>query len=96
MAIKEKELSKGDLRKLVALRKSLGDTIANKAFAEWLANKPQAEADKVDPIATKIEEALSSFANDKKFKLGLYGYNIRRAKGRGAVSGFVASKNEKA
>jgi len=94
MAINEKALSKGDMRKLVALRKSLGDKIANKAFAEWYANKPAAQVDEVDPIATKIEEALSRYANDKKFNLGLYGYTIRRAKGKGA-SGFVAIRNEK-
>ena len=33
----EKELSKGELRKLNALRKSLGDDIAEKAFSEWYA-----------------------------------------------------------
>ena len=95
MAIDEKSLSKGEMRKLVALRKSLGDKIADKAFAEWYANKPEPQVDNVDPIATKIEEALSRYANDKKLNLGRYGYTIRRAKGKGA-SGFVAIRNEKA
>ena len=95
MAIDEKALSKGEMRKLIALRKSLGDKIADKAFAEWHANKPEPQVDKVDPVATKIEGALSRFANDKKLNLGRYGYTIRRAKGKGA-SGFVAIRNEKA
>ena len=94
MAIDEKALSKGEMRKLVALRKSLGDKIADKAFAEWYANKPAAPIDKVDPVATKIEEALSRYANDKNLNLGRYGYTIRRAKGKGAT-GFVAVRNEK-
>ena len=56
--IKESELSKGDLRKLNALRKSLGNRIAEKAFAEWYADKPAA-GNQEDPIATRIEEALA-------------------------------------
>lgn len=32
----EKTLTKGQLRKLTALRKSLGEEIANGAFAQWL------------------------------------------------------------
>ena len=34
-AIKENKLSKGELRKLAALRKSLGDEIADEAFSKW-------------------------------------------------------------
>lgn len=90
MAINESELSKGELRKLTALRKSLGDDIADKAMAEWIRTKPTAVS-LVDPVAVKIEEALASFANDKKFKLGIYGYRIVRNKGKGAA-GFVATK----
>ena len=37
----EKDLTKGQLRKLNALRKSLGDEIANGAFAEWLSTEAQ-------------------------------------------------------
>ena len=40
MAINEKSLSKGQLRKLNALRKSLGDKIADTAFAQWLKEQP--------------------------------------------------------
>ena len=95
MAINEKALNKGELRKLIALRKSLGEKIADKAFAEWFAEKPKAKAVGVDPVAVKIAEALAEFANDKSFKLGTYGYTIRRAKGRGVAPGFVAVKNMK-
>ena len=94
MAINEKTLSKGDLRKLTALRKSLGDKIADEAFAKWLAEKPEPATSMEDPITTKIEEALAKFSKDKSFNLGLYGYTVRRAKGKGA-SGFVAVRNGK-
>ena len=72
----------------------MGNDIANEAFEKWLKNKPAAVAAKEDPVAVQIEEALSRYAKDKDFKLGNYGYTIRRAKGKGA-SGFVASRNGK-
>ena len=50
--------------------------------------------DKADPIAVKIVEALAGLENDPKFRLGNYGYTIRRVRGKGR-SGFIASKNEK-
>jgi hypothetical protein len=95
MTINEKALNKGELRKLTALRKSLGEKIADKAFAEWFAEKPKTKAVGVDPVAVKIAESLAEFVNDKSFKLGTYGYTIRRAKGRGVKPGFVALKNMK-
>ena len=36
MAINEKSLTKGQLRKLSVLRKSLGGKIADQAFAQWV------------------------------------------------------------
>jgi hypothetical protein len=93
MAINEKALSKGEIRKLAALRKSLGDVIANEAMDKWLKNKPVV-TEKEDPVAIKIEEALGGLSKDKKFKLGNYGYTVRKAKGKGA-SGFVAVRNNK-
>jgi hypothetical protein len=39
--INEKRLGKGDLRKLTALRKSLGDKIADAAFVQWMAERPE-------------------------------------------------------
>ncbi len=93
MAINVKALSKGEIRKLTALRKSLGNDIADEAFAKWLTNKPS-PVELTDPIASQIEEALARFANDKKFKLGNYGYTVKKAKGKGA-SGIVVNRNVK-
>ncbi len=94
MAIEEGTLTKGQLRKLTALRRSVGDELGEEVFAKWLAQQAFASAAKADPVAVKIEEALAGFGKDRSFNLGVYGYTIRRARGKG-VSGFVATKNQK-
>ena len=92
MTINGKSLTKGQLRKLNALRKSLGDKIADRAFSQWLKEQPtKSTAVKTDPVADKIVEAISVLAKDKSFNLGRKGYVVKRAKGRGA-KGFVAEK----
>ena len=95
MGINESKLTKGQARKLNALRKSVGDALAEEVFGKWLAQQANtSDGPKPDAVASKIEEALAGFADDPTFKLGNYGYTIRRARGKGA-SGFVATKNEK-
>ena len=95
MAIDETGLTKGQVRKLNALRKSVGDDLAEEVFAKWLEREVASHAKgKPDPVAMKIVEALAGFENDAKFNLGNYGYTLRRAKGKGA-SGFIAYKIEK-
>ena len=92
MAINEKSLTKGQFRKLNALRKSIGDKLGNESFSKWL--KEQAKAapiEKSDPVADRILEALNPLSKDKTIKLGNRGYSVRRAKGKGA-SGFIVSK----
>ena len=96
MAIDETGLTKGLVRKLTALRKSVGDDLAEEVFARWLELEAASQAtSKPDPVAMKIVGALAGFENDPKFNLGNYGYTLRRAKGKGA-SDFIAYKNEKA
>ena len=95
MAIDETGLTKGLVRKLTALRKSVGDYLAKEVFAKWVEREATSKAKgKPDPVAMKIIEALAGFENDPKFNLGNHGYTLRRAKGKGA-SGFIAYKNEK-
>ena len=92
MAIKEKTLNKGQIRKLNALRKSIGVKLGEEAFGKWL--KEQAKAiPKIqsDPVAEKLLSAVKSLEKDKKIKLGNRGYVIKRAKGKGA-KGFVVQK----
>ena len=95
VAIDENKLTKGQVRKLNALRRSVGDKLGEEVFGKWLAQQASAAAaPKRDPIAVKIEEALAGFVDDRTFRLGNYGYTIRRARGKGAT-GFAATKNEK-
>lgn len=90
----ETTLTKGQMRKLNGLRRLVGDKLGEEVFSNWVEQQAAATAAKADPVATKIEKALAGFANDRSFKLGNYGYTVRRARGKGA-SGLAATKNEK-
>ncbi len=95
MAIDEKGLTKGEVRKLNALRKSIGDKLADGAFSNWLKQKTSAKSvSHVDPVAEKIAEAVKPLAKDKSINLGRYGYSIKRARGKGA-KGIVVARIEK-
>ena len=56
--IDEKALTKGELRKLNALRKSIGGDIGEKAFVEWLRKKPAAVVELEDKDAALIVDTL--------------------------------------
>jgi|TARA_B100000315_G_C14154060_1_gene397022 hypothetical protein len=95
MAIKESHLTKGQIRKLNALRKSIGDDLGEQAFSKWLKRqKSAAKGMKSDPVAEKIATSLASIAKDKSIRLGRYGYTIKRSKGKG-INGFLIYKNVK-
>ena len=91
MSIDHSTLTKGQVRKLNALRKSVGDDIAEDAFGKWMKTQTQTPKEVRDPVTDTLVAALANLQNDKSFKLGNKGYVVRRAKGRG-VSGFVAQK----
>ncbi len=91
MSIDQSTLTKGQIRKLNALRKSVGDDIAEEAFGQWLKTQSKTPKEVRDPAADALVAALSHLTSDKSFRLGRKGYVVRRAKGRGA-SGFVAQK----
>lgn len=84
--IDESNLSKGQIRKLTALRKSLGDDIADKAFAEWLKSQSSETVAKEDPISKALLEAVGPVVED--LNLGRYGYTIRRSR-----AGLTATRN---
>ena len=94
MAIKETSLNKGQIRKLNALRKSVGVKLGEDAFGKWLKEQAKAKAvAKVqsDPVAEKLLNAVKSLEKDKTVKLGNRGYVVKRSKGKGA-KGFVVQK----
>ena len=91
MTIDQSTLTKGQIRKLNALRNSVGDDIADVAFAKWMKTQTKTPKETRDPVADALVAALSHLNHDKGFKLGNKGYIVKRSKGKG-VSGFVAQK----
>ena len=91
MTMDQSTLTKGQIRKLNALRKSIGDDIAKDAFDKWMKTQTKTPKEVRDPVADALVTALSNLTSDKSFKLGTKGYVVKRSKGKGA-SGFVASK----
>ncbi len=61
----EKALTKGELRKLNALRKSVGEDVGEKAFVEWLRKKPAKVVAPEDQNAALIAETLISLIEKK-------------------------------
>jgi hypothetical protein len=51
--------------------------------------KPSAPA---DPVAQKLVDILAAYEKDTSLNLGIKGYTVKRAKGKG-TRGFVATKN---
>ena len=78
--IDEGALTKGQLRKLNALRKSVGNEIGERAFAEWFAS--QAKAEKADKNLETIVDALWPFVQQGKLQIRRGGYLVRRGRGR--------------
>ena len=80
--IDEGALTKGQLRKLNALRKSIGEELGEKAFAEWLASKSAAAGAAVDGSATLIVDTLWPMVQQGTLSIPRGGYLIRRGRGR--------------
>lgn len=79
--IDESGLTRMQLRKLNALRRSVGDDIGERAFAEWLASQAPAEA-KADGNAAAIADALWPLVQDGTLAIPRGGYRVRRGRGR--------------
>ena len=78
--IDEAALTKGELRKLNALRKSIGEELANEAFIKWYADQAGGE-DISDPNIELIENALSPLMDKIRIPRGA-AYAVRRGRGR--------------
>ena len=79
--IDESALTKGQLRKLHALRKSVGDQIGERTFAEWHASQESAGT-KADGNAAKIVDTLWPMVEQGTLAIPRGGYLIRRGRGR--------------
>ena len=77
--IDESSLTKGQRRKLNALRKSVGDEVGERAFAEWLASQPAAKA---DTNAELIVDTLWPLVQQGTLAIPRGGYLLRRGRGR--------------
>jgi hypothetical protein len=78
----EDDLSKGELRKLNALRKSLGDEIGERAFGEWLTTHADGTGETSDRNARTITEALQPLIEAGELRIPRGGYVLRRGRGR--------------
>ena len=76
----ETALSKGQLRKLDTLRKSLGRDIADEAFAKWLSQS--AELPEVDRQGEVIADALWALIQEGRLTIPRGGYVVRRGRRR--------------
>lgn len=79
--IDEGLLTKGQLRKLNALRKSVGDEIGEQAFAAWLVSQGGSAA-KADANAATIVDTLWPLVQQGTLQIPRGGYRIRRGRGR--------------
>ena len=79
--IDESGLRKGELRKLRALRKSLGTEIADRAFAEWMSLRSTGSNEE-DTNADTIVDALWPLVQEGKLTIPRGGYLLRRGRGR--------------
>ena len=78
--IDENSLTKGQRRKLNALRKSVGTEIGEQAFAAWLASQPAAAA--ADANAALIVDTLWPLVQQGALAIPRGGYLLRRGRGR--------------
>ena len=82
--IDESALTKGQVRKLTALRKSVGEEIGTRAFADWLASQEAAGA-KADSNAATIADTLWPMVQEGTLAIPRGGYLIKRGRGRVVV-----------
>ena len=80
--IDETTLTKGQLRKLNALRKSIGDKIADGAFSEWLSSQSAAAEPATDKNADLIADTLWDLVRDGRLALPRSGYLVKRGRRR--------------
>lgn len=78
-SIDQSGLTKGQLRKLNALCKSVGHEIGERAFVEWLSSQ---SAEDSDSNADLIADTLWPLVEKGDLRIPRGGYRIRRGRGR--------------
>ena len=81
--IDEITLTRGQLRKLNSLRKSVGEEIGERAFADRLSD--QATAEETDRNADVIAETLWALVREGKLRIRPGGYILKRGRRRVVV-----------
>ena len=79
--IDEGALTKGQRRKLEALRKSVGEDVGERAFVAWLETRREA-AGKADGNAAKIVDLLWPLVEEGRLAIPRGGYLLRRGRRR--------------
>ncbi len=82
----EESLTTGQLRKLTALRKSVGEKIGTRAFTQWLAAPAAKAKEPVDKNAERIASALEPLIAAENLRISRGGYLVLRGKGRVIVT----------
>ena len=82
--IDESTLTKGQVRKLNALKKSVGEEIGTRAFAAWLASQGT-EKGQPDGNAAVIVDTLWPMVQEGTLAIPRGGYLIKRGRGRVVV-----------
>ncbi len=80
------ELTKGQLRKLNALKKSVGVEIGERAFGEWLATVKVPVTPPIDKNVELIAAALEDLIANHKLIIPKTGYHLKRGRGRVIVT----------
>ena len=79
-------LTKGQIRKLNALRKSVGPDIGERAFAQWLKGVNAERGTAVDKTSAQIAEAIQAALGREGLSIPREGYLITRGRGRVIVT----------
>ena len=76
-------LTKGELRKLNSLQKSVGDTLGEATFAKWLEKRQSKSAtEPTDKNAEMIADAIMGLVESKGIRVPRGGYLVTRGRGR--------------
>lgn len=89
--IDESTLTKGQVRKLNALRKSVGNAIGERAFADWMSSQRDAKNQATDKNAEVIAAALWSLVAQNRLSIRRGGYLVKRGRGRVVVEAAAPS-----